>query len=67
MSQLEQLKKALEETIHLTKSEAFKEYSVDEQNFFRGYVRELSEEISAEYEAMEFVRQRDKEKLHEAV
>ena len=67
MSQLEQLKAALEETIHLTKSEGFKAYSTEEQDFFRGYVRELSEEIGAEYEAMEFIRQRDKEKLHEAV
>ncbi len=67
MSHLELLQAALEKTIHLTKSEGFKEYSEDEQTFFRGYVKELNDEISAEYEAMEFIRRRDKEKLHEAV
>ena len=67
MSHLEQMQAALEETIHLTKSEGFKKYSRAEQDFFRSYVKELTEEISAEYEAMEFIRQREKEKNHEAV
>ena len=60
MSHLEQLKQALEHTIKITKDERFtKLYSVDEQRFFKSYVKDLNEEINAEYEALEFIRQRE--------
>ena len=64
MSRLEQLQEALSHTIKLTKSEGFKAYSKEEQEFFRGYIKELDEEIIAEYEALDFIRRRDREKDH---
>ena len=67
MSHLEQLKAALDRTIKLTKAEEFSKYSKDEQDFFKSYVRELNEEINAEYEARAFVAQRERDKQHEAV
>ena len=67
MGHLEQLKAALAETVKLTKSKEFREYTVEEQSFFRGYVKELNEEINSEYEAMAFIAQRDKEKEHGTV
>lgn len=67
MGHLEQLKVALSETIKLIRSGDFNQYSKDEQQFFRGYIKELNDEIAAEYEAMEFIRQRDKEKEHATV
>jgi hypothetical protein len=68
MSHLEQLKAALNETVKLTRSDAFTtQHTVEEQEFYRGYIRELNEEINAEYEAMDFIRRREQEKQHEAV
>jgi hypothetical protein len=65
MSHLEQLKAALSATIKLTRSETFTtRHSTEEQEFYRGYIRELNEEINAEYEAMDFVRRRDEDKEH---
>jgi hypothetical protein len=64
MSRLEQLQEALSHTIKLTKSEGFKTYSKKEQEFFRSYSKELNEEITAEYEAIDFIRRRDQEKEH---
>ncbi len=64
MGHLEQMKEALSHTIKFTRSESFKEYSKEEQAFFRNYVRELNEDINAEYEALEFIRRRDKDKEH---
>jgi hypothetical protein len=67
MGHLDQLKAALDSTIKLTKSADFRQYSKDEQDFFRSYVRELNEEINAEYEAIAFVAQRERDKQHEAL
>lgn len=67
MGHLEQLKEALSSTIKLTRSKEFKDYTKDEQEFFRNYIRELNEEINAEYEALAYIRRRDKEKKHEAL
>jgi hypothetical protein len=65
MGHLEQLKAALTATIKLTRSEGFTtQHSTEEQEFYRGYIRELNEEINAEYEAMDFVRRRDEGKEH---
>ena len=66
MSRLEQLQEALSHTIKLTKSEGFKVYSKEEQEFFKAYIKELDEEIIAEYEALDFIRRRDREKEHAA-
>ena len=68
MNQLEQLKQALAHTIKITKDPRFTSlYNAEEQDFFKSHVRELNEEINAEYEAIEFIRQREMRCEHEAV
>jgi hypothetical protein len=68
MGHLEQLKAALTETLRLTKDPNFRvQYNKEEQEFYQSYVKELNEEINAEYEAQAFIAQREREKEHGAV
>ncbi len=62
MTPLEQLQESLKRTIKITKDKRFTTlYTVDEQEVYRGHIKELNEEINAEYEAIAFIRQRDEE------
>jgi hypothetical protein len=67
MSVIEQLKEALDHTNKITKGPCFTtQYTKDEQEFFKTYAKELTEELNAEYEAIAFIAKRDREKEHGA-
>jgi len=66
MGTLEQLKRALTQTVKLTKDPEFRtKLSLEEQEFYKSYIKELQEEIDAEYEALEYIRRRDMKKEHD--
>ncbi len=61
MSNLQQMQEALKRAIKLTRDDRFTElHSKDEQKVYHDLIRELNEDISAEYEALEYIRRRDK-------